>query len=335
MRGLVGAGSFPRSAAAGRGRTPDLKMGPVSPAGAGSYRVSQSPNHLRAPPAMPLSPTLLARLRRLDRWLREGRGATRPGLTGRLRAPAAELVDHRPYQAGDDPRYLDWRLLARLRRPFVRQGEARGAGAVAVALDCSASMGFDRKFEVAAEVAASLAYLALEGEARLSLHLLGGATVPMGRGRGHLGRVVAALEGARPGGAVAVAEALYGCAGGWPPGTQVVLLSDLLEPVERLAPLGRLARHGHPMEVVQILGPADLAPAATGPCRLKDAESGDGREAVVDGAAVVRYQTALTRHQEAVAALTRRHRMGWVAAEATAGAEQALLAYLRLPREGR
>lgn len=284
---------------------------------------------------MSLSPTLLARLRRLDRWLREGRGATRPGLTGRLRAPAAELVDHRPYQPGDDPRYLDWRLLARLRRPFVRQGEARRAGAVAVAVDCSASMGFDRKFDVAVEVATSLAYLALEGEARLSLHLLGGATVAMGRGRTHLGRVVAALEATCPNGRVAVAEALYGCTGGWPPGTQVVLLSDLLEPVEHLAPLGRLARHGHPVEVVQILGPADLTPEATGACRLVDAESGGGREAVVDAAAVTRYQEALARHQEAVAALARRHRMGLVALEAAAGAEQVLLAYLRLPRGGR
>ena len=285
-------------------------------------------------PPMSLSPALLARLRRLDRWLREGRGATRPGLTGRLRAPAAELVDHRPYQPGDDPRYLDWRLLARLRRPFVRQGEARSATQVAVAVDCSASMGFDRKLEVAAEVAVGIAYLALEGEARISLHLLGrpGPSVAMGRGRLHLGRVVAALEEARAGGEVAVAEALYGCAAAWPPGAQVILLSDLLEPVERLAPLGDLARRGHPVEVIQLLGPADLAPAATGPCRLVDAESGGGREAVVDMAAVARYQAALGRHQEAVAALARRHRIGLVVGEVAEGAEQALLAYLRLPR---
>jgi len=283
---------------------------------------------------MPLSPTLLARLRRLDRWLREGRGATRPGLTGHRRAPAAELVDHRPYRPGDDPRYLDWRLLARLRRPFVRQGEARGGGVVAVAVDCSSSMGFDRKLEVAVEVATSLAYLALEGEARLSLHLLGPTptTVAMGRGRAHLGRVVAALEGARPTGRVAVAEALYGCGAGWPPTAQVILLSDLLEPVERLAPLGRLARRGHPVELIRLLGSSDLDPAATGACRLVDAESGSGREAVVDGAAVARYQTAFARHQEAVAALARRHRISVVQAETAAGAERALLAYLRLPR---
>jgi len=283
---------------------------------------------------MPLSPTLLARLRRLDRWLREGHGAARPGLTGRLRAPAAELVDHRPYQPGDDPRYLDWRLLARLRRPFIRRGEARAATVVALAVDCSASMGFDDKLAVAVEVTASLAYLALEGEARLSLHLLGPTptTVAMGRGRAHLGRVVGTLEGARAGGEVAVAEALYGCGAGWPPGAQVILLSDLLEPVDELAPLGRLAQRGHPVEVVQLLGPSDLQPEATGPCRLVDGESGSGREAVVDETAVARYQAALARHQEAVAALARRHRIGLVQAETAAGAEATLLAYLRLER---
>jgi len=193
-------------------------------------------------------------------------------------------------------------------------------------------MELDRKLEVAVELATCLAYLALEGEARLSLHLLGGATVAMGRGRAHLGRVVAALEEARPAGGVAAAEVLYGCAAGWPPGGQVILLSDLLEPIERLAPLGDLARRGHPVEVIQLLGDSDLAPQASGACRLVDVESGDGREAVVDAATVARYQATLARHQEAVAALARRYRMGLMVAEAAAGAEQALLTYLRLPR---
>ncbi len=285
---------------------------------------------------MPLSPAHLARLRRLDRWLREGHGSGRPGLTGRLRVPAAELVDHRPYRPGDDPRHLDWRLLARLRRPFVRCGEARPASAVTLAVDCSSSMGFDHKLEVAVEIAFGLAYLAIEGEARLSLHLLGGGApeLAMGRGRGHLARVISVLEAARPGGEVAVAAALCDQATGLPPATQVILLSDLLEPMDRLAPLTRPALRGHPVEVIQILGANDLHPHPTGTCRLVDAESGQGREAVVDAAAVARYRSALARHQEALAALARRHRIPLLTVEAEGGAEAALLAFLRRPRGG-
>ncbi|NCO57296.1 MAG: hypothetical protein COW73_09515 [Nitrospirae bacterium CG18_big_fil_WC_8_21_14_2_50_70_55] len=286
---------------------------------------------------MALSPALLARLRRLDRWLREGHGATRPGLAGRARTPAAEVAEYRPYQPGDDPRYLDWRVLARLRRPFIRHGEARRATVVVVAVDCSASMGLDRKFEVATEIATALAYLALEGEARLFLHLLGTNPTPVagGSGRALLGLLAAALEAAKPAGEVAVAAALYGGSVAWPPGAQVVLLSDLLEPVERLAPLGDLARRGHPVEVIQLLGEGDLHPAPTGPCLLLDVESGEGRAAVADLATVARYQAALARHQEGVAALARRHRIGLVVAQAAAGAEAALFAYLRHGGGGR
>jgi len=55
------------------------------------------------------------------------RRAVEGTLTGRHKSPfrgfSVEFAEHRPYFPGDDPRYLDWKALAKLDRLFVRQFE--------------------------------------------------------------------------------------------------------------------------------------------------------------------------------------------------------------------
>src|SRR2546430_9388890 len=48
-------------------------------------------------------------------------------LAGIHRSPfrgfSVEFTEHRAYQPGDEPRYLDWKILARADRPFVKHFE--------------------------------------------------------------------------------------------------------------------------------------------------------------------------------------------------------------------
>src|SRR5688500_15490039 len=60
----------------------------------------------------------------------------------RLRGTAPELSEYRLYRQGDDPRDLDWKLLARSDRPFVRLADDRAVHETWLLLDGSASMGF-------------------------------------------------------------------------------------------------------------------------------------------------------------------------------------------------
>ena len=50
-------------------------------------------------------------------------------LAGIHRSPfrgfSVEFTEHRAYQPGDEPRYLDWKMLARSDRLFVKQFEER------------------------------------------------------------------------------------------------------------------------------------------------------------------------------------------------------------------
>ena len=73
-----------------------------------------------------------------------------------------EFADHRDYAPGDDLRRIDWNLFGRMEKPLVRLFEAEEELPVYVLLDRSASMGVGGppKLELAAQVAAALAYLA-------------------------------------------------------------------------------------------------------------------------------------------------------------------------------
>src|SRR3989475_10831595 len=65
-------------------------------------------------------------------------------LTGLHRSPfrgfSVEFTEHRPYQPGDEPRYLDWKILARADRLFVKQFEEETNLRAMLLVDASRSM---------------------------------------------------------------------------------------------------------------------------------------------------------------------------------------------------
>ncbi|MFP6885992.1 MAG: DUF58 domain-containing protein, partial [Opitutales bacterium] len=79
---------------------------------------------------------------------------------------SVEFVDHREYMPGDEPRHIDWKMLARTERWYVKRFEMESNMDVSVVLDISGSMGYrpdDKKrftkFEYARFLTAALCYL--------------------------------------------------------------------------------------------------------------------------------------------------------------------------------
>lgn len=74
-----------------------------------------------------------------------------------------EFSDHREYAAGDDFRYLDWNVYARHGDLLLKRFEEEEDLHVYLMLDCSRSMGFggSAKFDLARQLIAALAYIAL------------------------------------------------------------------------------------------------------------------------------------------------------------------------------
>lgn len=87
-----------------------------------------------------------------------------------LKGQGLEFSQYRSYQAGDDLRWLDWKMFARSDRYYIRESEVETNISVRFVIDASASMnhtdGSIRKIEYAKYLAASLAYLShLQGDA--------------------------------------------------------------------------------------------------------------------------------------------------------------------------
>jgi len=76
---------------------------------------------------------------------RAARGSTSGTHRSRLRGVSPEFTEYRPYRQGDDPRRLDWRLLARTNRAYLRITSDRATLSTLVLVDASASMAFPEK----------------------------------------------------------------------------------------------------------------------------------------------------------------------------------------------
>ena len=161
-------------------------------------------------------------------------GALPGAHTSRLRGAAPEFSEYRPYRQGDDPRRLDWRLLARSDRAYVRLADERSVLPTLLLLDASASMDFPAgdgsKWARARELAVGLAAVAHAAGDAVGVVARGGrggrgeVRLPPRTRRGVVREIAAALDALAPGGAAPLADEVLAA----PAGAHVVVVSDFL-----------------------------------------------------------------------------------------------------------
>ncbi|HSJ64729.1 MAG TPA: DUF58 domain-containing protein [Gemmatimonadaceae bacterium] len=157
------------------------------------------------------------------------RGA--PGThVSRLTGASPEFTAYRPYRQGDDPRRLDWKLLARTDRAFLRITSDRATVGTVFVVDASASMAFPEpgrdKWALAVRIAVGLAAVALASGDPVGLVISGERVrlAPPRTRRGTVGELARLLGETEPGGAAALTDAVDRA----PHVPRVVLVSDFL-----------------------------------------------------------------------------------------------------------
>jgi uncharacterized protein (DUF58 family) len=207
---------------------------------------------------------------------------------------SAEFDQHRPYRAGDDLKYLDWKLLARTDRLYTRQFRETTNVAVMLVLDASASMAFPEegvsKFRYAQVLTAALAYLIVEqGDAAGLMAMSDGALtyVPARGGRPHLRSLLAQIDRLEPRGRWYPARAIGRSADLLRRRGVVVVLSDFYDDEEESRrAMRRVGRRGHDVAMLQVISGEELAFPYRGDVEFTDLELGDRR--IVSAAAVER-----------------------------------------------
>jgi uncharacterized protein (DUF58 family) len=121
-----------------------------------------------------LDPDVVARLATLEFRTRDVVDGLIAGRhQSRFRGGSAEFAQHRSYAAGDDLRYLDWKVWAKSDRLYVREFEEETNLRASILADASASMAYgegDRnKFLYASQLLAAMAYLLLRQSDAVSL----------------------------------------------------------------------------------------------------------------------------------------------------------------------
>ncbi|MBL0060498.1 MAG: DUF58 domain-containing protein [bacterium] len=186
----------------------------------------------------------------------------------------------REYQIGDDVRTIDWNVSARTGRPHIKFFEEERELVVVLLCDVSSSSlfgsGYALKMEVAAELAAVLAFSAIKNNDKVGLLLFTDRVekfVAPRKGRSHILRILRELitfEPQRSGTSLNVAlEYLLNVL---KKRAIVFLISDFIDD-EYMKPL-RVCARKHDLLALHLVDPREFVWPDAGLVKLHDAESG-------------------------------------------------------------
>ena len=215
------------------------------------------------------------RLRPNQRLTNRTRGEHAVGTGG----AGIDFSDYRDYVAGDDIRYVDWNIFARLQRPYLKLYAHEEELHVVVLLDVSMSMASEAKFERARQLAAAFSTMALLGTERLSLFTGNGsgnrpAMLKSRSGRPATRQVFEFLEGLEPVGDSTIDESIADALRTHRGRGVAIVLSDFLTTGEVSRSFNLLSSAGLEIFAVQILGSSEIEPDLTGDVQLVDRETG-------------------------------------------------------------
>ena len=283
-----------------------------------------------------LAPDVLARINSLElvaRTVVEG------FIAGLHRSPylgfSTDFAEHRQYMPGDDIRHLDWKLLARTDRVYIKKYQGDTNTQIHLLVDTSASMGFASagisKLQYAQYLASSLAYLGVRQHDAVGFTAFDEEVVehaPPSTRSGQLRTVLGILERLEASRATDLVEQLHRSAELIKRRGVVILISDLyVDREELLRGLEHLRFDGNEVIVFQILDRQELDFEFDEAVVLEDSENADQVHVLPE---VVRaeYIRALRNHIDAIAEGARRSRIDYELLRTSEPLDAALFSYL-------
>ncbi len=220
------------------------------------------------------------------------------------RGISVEFADYRHYVHGDDLRFVDWNIYARLDRLFLKLFLEEEDLSLVLVLDASASMNWGNpgKFLYAQQLAMALGYIGLTNQNRVTLYAFndeGVQPLPSLRGRRRTREMGSWLLDLEPAGASGFPDAMRQIALGRQGKGVMVILSDFMFKEGYEKGLRYLAGGGYDTYCLQVFSPEEVDPARhglAGDLKLTDIEDEDTAEVTVSAALLKRYKENLNAY---------------------------------------
>lgn len=212
-----------------------------------------------------------AELNKLGRLALNSRYVVEGSLSGRHRSPnkgsSTEFAEHRNYNPGDDPKHLDWKVLGRTDRYFVRRYEDETNLRVYLVIDRSASMAYGSegnktKYEYACHLAAAIGYVVVKAKDSVGMYIYAdkiNASVGARNSFSHLNNALATLKKHEPASTTTTAKTLHRVADTIRRRALVVLFSDMFdEQSDVIRSIAHFRKLHHDVIVFHILDPMEV-----------------------------------------------------------------------------
>lgn len=282
-----------------------------------------------------LTPELVAQLERLELVTRKVfRGRMKGERRSRRKGQSVEFADFRSYVPGDDLRFIDWNLYARLERLFLKLYLEEEDLHFYALIDASASMDFGEptKLHYAKQLAAALGYIGLCRADRVKIEPLVAARAqpgPVLRGRHNLWRMLEYVEGIEPGRNQPLAQSLKDfCLRNSGKGI-LVLLTDLMDKSGYETALRYLLTQQMDVYLIHVLSREELDPDVKGDLRLVDCEDQDVAEITVSRPLLERYKRTLAAFIDGARDFCTRRGVTYLTTNTQTPVEQLVANYLR------
>lgn len=247
----------------------------------------------------PFTPSFFKSLEQLKiRSRRTFLGLRQGSHSSRRRGHGLEFSDYRLYSSGDDFRHIDWRVLGKTDRLYVRQFSEEQALNVVILLDTSRSMTFpegEHKYELARDLALAVGYIALADGDSVTLALLGKKLTPKYVGPRAFAKAIADVTKVKPEGSFnLLQEARKALATQKIPG-RLFFVSDFLAEEETVfETLDYLRSRNFEISLIQVLAPTELKlDLKVSSFVAVDAESGETVEIALDRTSIEEYARLL------------------------------------------
>jgi uncharacterized protein (DUF58 family) len=270
------------------------------------------------------------RIRPVSRRTSRSRGEHLSGKGG----TSTEFCDYRDYVPGDDTRFVDWNIFARLHRPYLKQFHKEEERHVVLLIDASASMKFDGKLDLGKQLAAAFGMMGLLNNERVSAYASHQANdapdrLPPCRGRASLRTVFQFIEGIDGRGDAPLDRAVERLLRHHSGRGVCLIVSDFLTFGDLKRSFNLLYSAGLEPFGIQILSPREIDPDLASDLRLVDSETQETLDISTSSDLMNLYQEYRQGLEQELAMLCRRRSGQFLSVSSTTPAESVLFDQLR------